>query len=202
MMKLEDVKLGQILKDKFGNKYKVTAIEKDDLQSVIVTCIEFKKEVCVGDLSIIGCGDAAWLLNDRSILLSLESPSGEKIAKNLKFTAFSKPFKKITISSGFDSQDFLLCRPSFFNNIDVTLSDLEEDVFSDRLTKDNVKIGMTVSDGLGNTYEVIDYSQHSVKLELKMETVNVNGEGRKFYMHMWVSYESDVELSMKDFRII
>lgn len=202
-MKLEDVKLGQILKDKFGNKYKVTAIEKNDLQSVIVTCIEFKKEVCVGDLSIIGLGDAVWLLNDRSILLSLESSSGEKIAKNLKFTAFSKPFKKITISSGFDSQDFLLCQPFFFNKIDVTLSDLEEcDASSDRLTKDNVKIGMTVSDGLGNTYEVIDYSIHSVKLELKMETVNVNGEGRKFYMHMWVSYESDVELSMKDFRII
>ena len=89
-MKLEDVKLGQILKDKFGNKYKVTAIEKDDLQSVIVTCIEFKKEVCVGDLSIIGLGDAVWLLNDRSILLSLESSSGEKIAKNCqKFKIYS-----------------------------------------------------------------------------------------------------------------
>ena len=85
----------------------------------------------------------------------------------------------------------------------MTLSDLEEcDASSDRLTKDNVKIDVTVSDGLGNTYEVIDYSIHSVKLELKLETVNVNGEGRKFYMHMWVSYKSDVELSMKDFRII
>ena len=29
-MKLEDVKFGQILKDRFGNKYKVTSITNDD----------------------------------------------------------------------------------------------------------------------------------------------------------------------------
>lgn len=29
-MKLEDVEIGQILKDKFGNKYKVVEIDKND----------------------------------------------------------------------------------------------------------------------------------------------------------------------------
>lgn len=206
-MKPEEVKLGQTLKDKFGNKYKVTAIKKDDLQSVFVTCVEFKKEVCVGDLSIIGCGDAVWLLNDRSILLSLESPSGRKIAKNLKFTAFPKSFQKITISSGFDSQDFLLCRSHFVDRIDVTLSDLEEDIRLNYLTEDNIKLGMKVVDGLGKEYIVDDYVEDSVRLSLRIETKSVDGESCVMFMKTWIKFYNGNEnekhlITTKNFRII
>lgn len=93
-MKLEDVTVGQILKDKFGNKYKVTSVEDNDLQSVLVTCIEFKQDVYVSDLCVSKCGDCLWLLNHRNLLLPLESPSGRKIAKNLKFANSLNRFQK------------------------------------------------------------------------------------------------------------
>ena len=51
-MKLKDIEIGQVLKDKFGNKYKVTSVEDNDLQSVMVTCIEFKQDVCVSNSNI------------------------------------------------------------------------------------------------------------------------------------------------------
>ena len=45
-MKLENVKIGQILKDKFGNKYEVDEIdENDDLLPLKLRCIKFAKNV-------------------------------------------------------------------------------------------------------------------------------------------------------------
>ena len=205
-MKLEDVKLGQILKDKFGNKYRVTSITNDDLQSVFVTCIEFKQKVCVGDFSINECGYRVWLLNDRNILLSDESPSGKKIAKKFELFSFLKSYQKITISFGFKNQNFLLCRSSFIDKIDVTLSDLEEDVVvPDYLTEDNIKIGMKVSDGLGNEYIVDDYVDDSVELLLNMETTSVDGESCVMPMKTRIKFYNETEkhlITTKNFRII
>ena len=206
-MKLEDVKVGQILKDKFGNKYKVTLIKNDDLQSVSVKCVEFKRVVCVGISYIDECDDVVLLLNNRSILLSLESPSGRKIANNLKLTTFSGDFKKIEISTGSDTQSFLLCGKSFIDKIDVTLFDLEEDVASDYLTEDNIKLGMKVVDGLGNEYTVEDYVDDSVQLSRTFETSSVDGESCIMSMKTWILFydENKAEkhlITTKNFRIV
>lgn len=205
-MKLKDVKFGQILKDRFGNKYKVTSITNDDLQSVFVTYVEFKQKVCVGDFSINECGDCVWLLNDRNILLSDESQSCKKIAKKFEIFRFLQSYQKITISFGFKNQNFLLCQPSFIDRIDVTLSDLEEDVVvPDYLTKDNIKIGMKVSDGLGNEYIVDDYVDDSVRLLLNMETTSVDGESCVMSMKTWIKFYDETEkhlITTKNFRII
>lgn len=206
-MKLKDVKVGQILKDKFGNKYKVMLIKNNDLQSVFVKCVEFKRAVCVGISYINDCGDDVLLLNDRSILLSLESPSGKKIAKNLKLTTFSDDFKKIEISTDFDSRSFLLCSKSFIDKIDATLFDLEEDVASDYLTEDNIKLGMKVVDGLGNEYVVEDYVDDSVQLSRTFETSSVDGESCIMSMKTWILFydENKAEehlITTKNFRIV
>lgn len=206
-MKLKDVKVGQILKDKFGNKYKVMLIKNNDLQSVFVKCVEFKRAVCVGISYINECGDETLLLNNRSILLSLESPSGRKIANNLKLTIFSGDFEKIKISKGLDSQSFLLCNKSFIDKIDVTLYDLEEDVVSDYLTEDNIKLGMKVVDGQGIEYVVEDYVDDSVQLSRTFETTSVDGESCIMIMKTWILIydESKIEehlITTKNFRIV
>ena len=81
-MKLENVKIGQILKDKFGNKYEVMNVDtRDNVQSVEVRCVEFKKMVCLSNLYIYKLGDTEYLINDKSFLLSLDSPTGKKLQK-------------------------------------------------------------------------------------------------------------------------
>lgn len=201
-MKLEDVKVGQILKDKYGNKYEVKLISKDDLQSVFVSCVEFKKKVYVSEFDITKCGDSVWLIDDKNILLSKDSLFGRAICQKLKFTYFSSCFNKITISSGFDSQTFLLCKQSTIDKI-LTLSDLEEDVVIDYLTADNVKLGMKVIDGIGNEYVVDDIVDDSVSLLLNMKTTNIDGESCVISLKTWIPFydEKDV-ITTKDFLIV
>lgn len=206
-MKLENVKVGQILKDKFGNKFEVMTIDKsDNVQSVEVKCVEFKKSVCVSNLYINRLGDNEYLINDKSLLISLESLSGEKIVKNLNFTVLPKCFKQIKISSGYNSQTFLVAHQETIDKIDVTLSDLE-DVSPDYLTSNNVKLGMTVSDGLGNEYVVVDVDNDLVQLSMNMNTATVNGKSCVIDFKTWIPFydennENDDVITTKDFRII
>lgn len=68
-MKLEDVEIGQILKDKFGNKYKVVEIDKnDDFVPVGLECINFIKDVYFGHGMnyIKEVGSRAWILKGYS----------------------------------------------------------------------------------------------------------------------------------------
>lgn len=45
-MKLEDIKIGQFLKDKFGNRYKVVEVnEDDDFAPVELKCVKFANSV-------------------------------------------------------------------------------------------------------------------------------------------------------------
>lgn len=206
-MKLENVKIGQILKDKFGNKYEVMNVDtRDNVQSVEVRCVEFKKMVCLSNLYIYKLGDTEYLINDKSFLLSLDSPTGKKIAENLKITVLPKCFRPIKISLGANSQTFLLTRQETIDGIDVTLSDLEEDVVVDYLTEDNVKLGMKVIDGIGNEYVVDDTVDDSVCLLFNMETTNIDGESCVISLKTWIPFydennEKDV-ITTKDFLIV
>lgn len=206
-MKLEDVKVGKVLKDQHGNEYEVMTIDtSDDVQSVEVKCVKFKKRVCLSNLYISKIGDCEYLINDKSVLLSLDSDSGKKITENLKFTLLSNCFRPIKVSVGFDSQTFLVAHQETIDKIDVTLSDLE-DISPDYLTENNVKLGMKVVDGMGNEYIVDDYVDESVCLMLNMQTSNVNGESITICMKTLIPFydannDEKYSITTKDFRII
>lgn len=101
-----------------------------------------------------------------------------------------------------------MCPQSVIDKIDVTLFDLEEDiVVPDYLTKYNIKIGMKVSDGLGNTYVVNDYKEDSVQLSMTLETTSVDGESCVMSMKTWVLFYDENKneqhlITTKNFRII
>ena len=45
-MKLKDVKIGQILNDRFGNKFEVKQIDNgDDFMPIKLKCVEFVKDI-------------------------------------------------------------------------------------------------------------------------------------------------------------
>lgn len=63
-MKLENVKVGMLLKDKFGNEYEVIEINRnDDFQPVRVKCVKFVKRVCFKTERdvIYRAGSMAWI---------------------------------------------------------------------------------------------------------------------------------------------
>lgn len=84
---------------------------------------------------------------------------------------------------------------------------LEEDICSDYLTEDNIKLGMTVADGLGNIFVVEDYENDSVQLSLTIETTSVDGESCVMSMKTWILFYDKHEtekhlITTKSFRII
>lgn len=49
-MRLKEMKVGQIVADKFGNEYEVREISECDKMPVLLRCIKFVKEISVQNL--------------------------------------------------------------------------------------------------------------------------------------------------------
>lgn len=63
-MKLEDIKVGQIVKDKFDNEYIVKEIIEDDSMPVKLKCTKFLKPINVqkiGDIYFKEAGISFWI---------------------------------------------------------------------------------------------------------------------------------------------
>lgn len=52
-MKLKDVKVGQIVVDKYGNEYIIKEITKDDRMPVYLECVKFVKKILVQKFGMI-----------------------------------------------------------------------------------------------------------------------------------------------------
>lgn len=52
-MKLKDIKVGQVVVDKFGNEYEVVEITKNDRMPVYLKCIKFVKKILVQRFGMI-----------------------------------------------------------------------------------------------------------------------------------------------------
>lgn len=175
-MKLENVKIGQILNDKFGNKYEVTQIdEDDDLMPIELKCIEFVKDVCIGCDKITKVGYHSWFLKDRSRILSSDSIVGEFLKNVFSNTElFNDKLELIDLSLNDVKCRFLFGNAKSVKKVDVTLKDLCIYDNTNYPTKDNIRLGDIILDKDGNEYKVIAkyYSGIDVKHKTKITGIN------------------------------
>lgn len=68
-MKLEDVQVGQRLKDQYGNQFRVLSVEPRDAQCVELECTHFNRCVNVdGDVYFESTGQAWWVVRDQDCI--------------------------------------------------------------------------------------------------------------------------------------
>ena len=185
-MKFEDVKIGQILEDVYGNKFEVIGISN----KVMVKCIEFKKSVRVDPYTTLaglltGVNQTLWILKDFSMLLPIHEGFGKFIKDNFYSSlALSGNLESITVDICGIKRDYILAQQSTIDKIKIitlTLSEMKivEDAENVCTTKDfqivketktkleDVSIGMEVVDKLGNEYIIIALDSTEMPVKLK-----------------------------------
>lgn len=71
-MKLEDVKIGQIVIDKYGNEYVVEIADNHKLRPVLLKCIKFLNIVRVqkiGDIKFHNVNDSFWIYKSAEVAM-------------------------------------------------------------------------------------------------------------------------------------
>lgn len=202
-MKLEDVKIGQILEDVYGNRFEVIDISNN----VLVKCIKFKKSVRVDSYTALVCiNQTLWILKDRSMLLPIHDGFGKFIKDNFYSSlALSCNLEPITVDICGIKRNYLLAQQSTIDKIGLTLTEMEI-VEDDYLTLDNIKNDMKVIDGLGNEYVVIDFGTEAVQLLRNIKFTSMNGESKNIDTVMRVPYYNvnmpENVCTTKDFQIV
>lgn len=203
-MKVKDLKISQIVVDQYGNKYEVVTIsEGSKFYPVLIKCVDFKEPVGTGGYGVIlDVGQRAWVLKDRSALLSVEEGAGKFFKENFYSSlALSNSLEQITVElSNGTKRHYLLGRQSTIDNITITLEDMNP-VEDDCLTKDNIQIGMTVIDGVGNEYEVISCEHNSTHLSRTIEIITIEGIAKTIDVTVCVPFD-DFVYTTKDFQIV
>lgn len=208
-MKFKDIKVGQILEDRFGNKYEVMDITGGTkCYPVSLRCVGFRKIITIDNYTTVtGLDQTFWIVRDRLMLLSIEEGPGRFIKENFYSSlALSNSLEYITLEvQGGRKRDYILGRREVINKIGLTLSELEV-LGEDYLREDNVKMRMKVIDGLGNEYIVSDYGTEAVKLLGSFKITTINGEARNVDMVIRVPYYKvgthDNMCTTKDFKIV
>ena len=68
-LKVEDLKIGQIVVDKHGNEYEVHAIDRDDIMPIRLRCTKFVRKVNVqdGNVGFKDVDQAMWIYRSKKI---------------------------------------------------------------------------------------------------------------------------------------
>lgn len=206
-MKLEDVKAGQILKDKFGNKFEVTQIDTDDhFMPVELKCVEFVKDVCIGCDKITKSNfhSCVWVLKDRSRMLSSDSIIGEFLKEHFSNTKTFGELEIIDLMLNGDECRFLFGDANVIKKIDVTLKDLCLNGDEECPIIYNTRIDDIIIDKNGTEYRII--AKYSTGIEIVYSTeftgiddkvFNVNA---KMYIPFYNSGYTDDVLTTKEFK--
>lgn len=207
-MKFEDVKVGQVLEDVYGNRFKVLNIMHDNKYfPILVKCVEFKKSVKVDMYSFLtGFNQTLWILKDRSLMLSVDNGLGKFVKDNFyPDSELLKSLEQIIIDVAGIKRHYLLGQQSTVDSIELTLSEMDV-IEYDYLTSSNVKVGMKVIDGVGNEYVVIDFNTEAVKLSNNTKFTSMDGMSKNIVATVRVPYYNDGvsedACTTKDFQIV
>lgn len=193
-MKLVGVKVGQILKDKFGNKYEVVQIDEDDnFMPVELKCIKFVKDVRFGlrgDI-IAKVGHYSWVLKDYSRILSSDSTVGEFLKRNFCSDTCVDELKRINLSFNGIERDFVFGSAENIKKIEVTLKDLLIDDNENYPTKDNVRLDDIIVDKNGVEYTVISIDSNCIGVKYKTKFIGIDGTVFDTYSTMYIPFHYD-----------
>lgn len=205
-MKLEDVEIGQILKDKFGNKYKVVEIDKnDDFVPVALECVNFVKDVYFGHgmNHIKEIGSCAWILKDYSRFISYNGFVGEFLKRNFCPDINVDELRRVELLFNGIKRDFVFGSPENIAKINVTLKDLCIDDNTNYPTKYNVRLDDIIVDKSGTEYIVIARNNAGIEVKYKREFIGYNGKvfdiNSKIYIPFPNSIYPDDTFTTKEF---
>ena len=194
-MKLEDVKIDQVLEDIYGNKYRVLEIDDDNFLPVHVECIEFQAKVHFGaGYNVISkVGSRAWVLKDYSRLLMVDGTVGAFLQRHFYPNANwdFDDLEYITVSSNDIDKRFLIGNSTAIGKIKVTLRDLR---ISDNLsypTKHNTRLDDILVDKSGKEYIVIGRNNEGLTVKYKGEFIGANGIIFDTYSTMYIPFPDD-----------
>lgn len=211
-MKLENVKVGMLLKDKFGNEYEVIEVNKnDDFQPVRVKCVKFVKRVCFKTERdvIYRAGSMAWLLKDHSHVLSIDDDYGRFIKEtfypDLSNAMFNEAVSVKLSISNYNYRNFVLGTQEAISRIEITLRDLS--LAENFLHRGNVSLYDTVFDHAYVPYEVLAFTDDKVCLRVKTRFRNADNKTKYMESMAWIPFydgkspDSD-DVTTKDFMIM
>ena len=196
-MKLKDVKVGQILKDKFGNKYEVVQIDDadSDFMPVELKCVEFVKEVCFGRNldSITKVDDYSWILKNRLRILSSDSIVGEFLKEHYsnEYSSFDDGLNLVDLTFNDTNCRFLFGNAKAVKKVDVTLADLCIDDNKNYPTKDNTKLNDIIVDKNGVEYRIIARNNYDITVKYEREFVGIDGVIFNTHSTMCISFPDD-----------
>lgn len=197
-MKLEDVKVGQILKDKFGNKYEVVQIDDadKDFMPVELKCVEFVKEVCFGrNIDIITkIEHHSWVLKNRLRILSSDSIVGEFLKNHYshEYNSFVDGLNLVDLTFNDTNCRFLFGDAKAVKKVDVTLDDLYVDDVN-YPTKDNSRIDDIIVDKSGVEYRIVAKYSSGIEAVYKREFIGVDGVVFNVNSKIYVPFPNDTQ---------
>ena len=205
-MKLDDVKIGQILEDKFGNKFEVTQIDTDDkLMPVGLKCVKFVKNVCTGCTTITKPNFRFWVLKDRSRILSSDSIVGEFLKEHFSnIKTFNDELKFIDVVLNGVECRFLFGDAKAVKQVDITLKDLCLNGDEEYPTNFNTRLNDIIVDKNGTEYRVI--AKYSTSIEVVHSTEFTGLDDRVFdvnvrmYIPFYNKVYTDDVLTTKEFK--
>lgn len=194
-MKLENVKIGQILKDKYGNKYVVKEIDVDYFMPVYLKCIKYVRSVrFAAAMNIIDkVGSTSWILKDGSKILSSDDYVGEFLKRHFRFRSDEKfeELKCIELKLDGEKNHFLFGNNAAIKQIDLTLRDLYVDDNKNYPTKDNTRLDDIIVDKNGTEYRVIARNNYDITVKYEREFVGIDGVVFNTCLTMCIPFPDD-----------
>lgn len=200
-MRLEDVKVGMHLRDPKGNVWKVVdEPDKSGIPTIHVRCVKFKHPVGVMPQYSVDSEAEAYV--NCNILLNREHLI---VVPNAVITQLNKvlsSFNTIRVVTGLNkTKTIQFVTQAQYDNVKVTLEDLEPIPESVCYTTADLRIGMPFEDADGNRYFVAGWMQDKVLLHTILHPNSVSGEVLKLHASFWVDLEASQDtVSLQDFR--
>ena len=194
-MRLEDVKIDQVLEDIYGNKYRVLEIDDDNFLPVHVECIEFQAKVHFGaGYNVIsGIGSRAWVLKDFSRLLIVDGTVGAFLQRHF-YPNSNWDFddlEYITVSSNDTDKRFLIGNSEAIRKVRVTLGELRIFDNSSYPTRYSTRLDDILVDKSGKEYRVIGRNNEGLTVKYKNEVIGANGIIFDTYSTMYIPFPDD-----------
>lgn len=203
-MKFEDVKVGGILQDQYGNVYEVLEIKGEPKYIVNLKCITLVRSVKVEyQFEFKMVGQAWWVHADREELINVTNPVIRQIMNHMGvLNDECTSVTDFSVSCNGHIKHFKLATADCIAGCEVTIADMK--VIPTVLDARDLTIGMTFMDGSGNYYKVIGWMQDRVHLQFVLDVKRASGKTAMILEpSFWVGLNTalgDSNITLQDFQ--
>lgn len=207
-MLLEDVKIGMHLRDPKGNVYEVLAIKDVPRCIVHLKCITFVRPVKVeSHFGFTREGQTWWVHADREQLIAAENPVVRQIARSLgELKNDTITVDGFSVTCNGTTKYFRIVTSKCRTGCEITIADMK--LKEQHLTRDNIRVGMTVRIASGMAFSVRGYSDDGVLIQGTLQSPDLVGTMKQISVDTlveWADSDRPIHaglLTTKDFIIM